>query len=194
MGNKFYIANYNLHLAAQQCPANLTHMSVVCPNIVHVNMCIYIHRHAWTNRCVRTYICRDIIDVHVYICRHEHKYVRLSINRFITLSLYIYMYIYIYKYTHTHRCFVCGCVCQRVRARMRAIRKRRNKTKGKGGKYLKKHKENGTIKYAALSISSFSLRGQVRFGGCGSSLHYGIEFGRSRTGEGSSGGRKRGVV
>jgi hypothetical protein len=31
------------------------------------------------------------------------------------------------------------------------------------------------------------------FGG-GSSLHSGIEFGRSRTGEGSSGGRKKGVV
>jgi hypothetical protein len=30
--------------------------------------------------------------------------------------------------------------------------------------------------------------------GGGSSLHSGIEFGRSRTGEGSSGGRKRGVV
>jgi hypothetical protein len=33
-----------------------------------------------------------------------------------------------------------------------------------------------------------------RHRGCGSSLHSGIEFGRSRTGEGSSGGRKRGVV
>jgi hypothetical protein len=30
--------------------------------------------------------------------------------------------------------------------------------------------------------------------GGGSSLHSGIEFGRSRTGEGSSGGRKKGVV
>jgi len=30
--------------------------------------------------------------------------------------------------------------------------------------------------------------------GRGSSLHPGIEFGRSRTGEGSSEGRKRGVV
>ncbi len=30
--------------------------------------------------------------------------------------------------------------------------------------------------------------------GGGSSLHSGIEFGQSRTGEGSSGGRKRGVV
>jgi hypothetical protein len=35
---------------------------------------------------------------------------------------------------------------------------------------------------------------QVRFGGRGSFLHSGIEFGRSRTCEGSSGGRKRGVV
>ena len=35
---------------------------------------------------------------------------------------------------------------------------------------------------------------QVRSGVRGSSLHSGIEFGRSRTGEGSSGGRKRGVV
>ncbi len=34
----------------------------------------------------------------------------------------------------------------------------------------------------------------LRFGGGGSSLHSGIEFGRSRTGEGSSGGRKKGVV
>ena len=39
-------------------------------------------------------------------------------------------------------------------------------------------------------MSSSCLRGQVRFGGCGSSLHSGIEFGRSRTSEGSSGGRK----
>jgi hypothetical protein len=30
--------------------------------------------------------------------------------------------------------------------------------------------------------------------GWGSSLHSGIEFGRSRTGKGSSGGRKKGVV
>jgi hypothetical protein len=30
--------------------------------------------------------------------------------------------------------------------------------------------------------------------GGGSSLHSGIEFGRSRTGKGSSGGRKKGVV
>ena len=43
-------------------------------------------------------------------------------------------------------------------------------------------------------MSSSSLRGPVRFGECGSSLHSGIEFGRSRTSEGSSGGRKRGVV
>ena len=34
------------------------------------------------------------------------------------------------------------------------------------------------------------LRGQVRSGGWGSSLHSGIEFGRSRTGEGSSGGEE----
>ena len=44
------------------------------------------------------------------------------------------------------------------------------------------------------SLSSSSLRGQVRSGGWGSSLHSGIEFGRSRTSEGSSGGRKMGVV
>ena len=43
-------------------------------------------------------------------------------------------------------------------------------------------------------MSSSCLPGQVRFGGGGSSLHSGIEFGRSRTGEGSSGGRKKGVV
>jgi hypothetical protein len=43
-------------------------------------------------------------------------------------------------------------------------------------------------------MSSSSLRGQVRFGESGSSLHSGIEFGRSRTGKGSSGGRKKGVV
>ena len=36
-------------------------------------------------------------------------------------------------------------------------------------------------------------RGRYGLGG-GSSLHSGIEFGRSRTSEGSSGGRKRGVV
>jgi hypothetical protein len=35
---------------------------------------------------------------------------------------------------------------------------------------------------------------RVGGGGGGSSLHSGIEFGRSRTGKGSSGGRKRGVV
>jgi hypothetical protein len=40
--------------------------------------------------------------------------------------------------------------------------------------------------------SSSSLQGQVQSGGCGSSLHSGIEFGRSRTGEGSSGGRRGG--
>jgi hypothetical protein len=37
-------------------------------------------------------------------------------------------------------------------------------------------------------------RGKYGLGGGGSSLHSGIEFGRSRTGEGSSGGRKKGVV
>jgi hypothetical protein len=36
--------------------------------------------------------------------------------------------------------------------------------------------------------------GQVWFRGGGSSLHSGIEFGRSRNGKGSSGGRKKGVV
>jgi hypothetical protein len=44
------------------------------------------------------------------------------------------------------------------------------------------------------SMSSACLQGQVQFGGGGSSLHSGIEFGQSRTGKGSSGGRKRGVV
>ena len=39
-------------------------------------------------------------------------------------------------------------------------------------------------------MSSSSLRGQVRFGGGGSSLHSGIEFGRSRTGRGLQGGGK----
>jgi hypothetical protein len=37
-------------------------------------------------------------------------------------------------------------------------------------------------------------RGRYGLGKVGSSLHSGIEFGRSRTGEGSSGGRKKGVV
>jgi hypothetical protein len=37
-------------------------------------------------------------------------------------------------------------------------------------------------------------RGRYGWGGCGSSLHSGIEFGRSRTDEGSPGGRKTGVV
>jgi hypothetical protein len=41
-------------------------------------------------------------------------------------------------------------------------------------------------------MSSSRLQGQVRFGGGGSSLHSGIEFGRSRTGEGSSGGKEEG--
>jgi hypothetical protein len=44
------------------------------------------------------------------------------------------------------------------------------------------------------SMSSSCIQGQVRFGAGGSSLHSGIEFGRSSAGEGSSGGRKRGVV
>jgi hypothetical protein len=37
-------------------------------------------------------------------------------------------------------------------------------------------------------------RGRYCLGGAGSSLHSGIKFGRSRTGEGSSGGKKRGGV
>jgi hypothetical protein len=37
-------------------------------------------------------------------------------------------------------------------------------------------------------------RGRYGLGVGGSSLHSGIEFGRSRTGEGSSGGRKKGLV
>jgi hypothetical protein len=41
---------------------------------------------------------------------------------------------------------------------------------------------------------SFLSAGAGTVWGGGSSLHSGIEFGRSRTGEGSSGGRKRGVV
>ena len=40
----------------------------------------------------------------------------------------------------------------------------------------------------------FSSVGAGMFGGFGSSLHSGIEFGLSRTGKGSSGGRKKGVV
>jgi hypothetical protein len=43
-------------------------------------------------------------------------------------------------------------------------------------------------------MSSSRLKGQVWFGGVGSSLHAGIEYGQSRTGKGSSGGRKKGVV
>ena len=39
----------------------------------------------------------------------------------------------------------------------------------------------------------FSSVGAGMVGGVGSSLHSGIEFGRSRTGDGSSGGRKKGV-
>ena len=41
-------------------------------------------------------------------------------------------------------------------------------------------------------MSTSSLRGQVRSGGWGSSLHSGIQCGRSRTGEGSLGGGRRG--
>ena len=41
-------------------------------------------------------------------------------------------------------------------------------------------------------MSSSCLQGQVRFGGGGSSLHSGIEFGRIRTGEWSSGGEEEG--
>ena len=40
----------------------------------------------------------------------------------------------------------------------------------------------------------FSSVGAGTVLGGGSSLHSGIEFSRSRTGEGSSGGRKKGVV
>jgi len=40
----------------------------------------------------------------------------------------------------------------------------------------------------------FSSVGAGTVWGGGSSLHSGIEFGRSRTGEGSSGGRKKEVV
>ena len=43
-----------------------------------------------------------------------------------------------------------------------------------------------TMGSVCSSMSSSCLRGQVRFGGCGSSLPPGVEFGRSRTGEGSS--------
>ena len=43
-------------------------------------------------------------------------------------------------------------------------------------------------------MSGSCLQGQVRFGGGVSSHHSGIEVGQSRTCEGSSGGRKRGVV
>jgi hypothetical protein len=39
-----------------------------------------------------------------------------------------------------------------------------------------------------------ACRGRSVFLGGGSSLHSGIEFGESRTGEGSSRGRKKGVV
>jgi hypothetical protein len=40
----------------------------------------------------------------------------------------------------------------------------------------------------------FSSLGAGMVLGGGSSLHSGIEFGQSRTGKGSSGGRKKGVV
>ncbi len=42
-------------------------------------------------------------------------------------------------------------------------------------------------------MSSSCLQGQVRFWGGVSSPHSGIEFGWSRTGEGSSRGRKKGA-
>jgi len=42
--------------------------------------------------------------------------------------------------------------------------------------------------FVGLCMSSSRLSGQARFGGVG------IEFGRSRTGEGSLGVRKKGVV
>jgi hypothetical protein len=48
------------------------------------------------------------------------------------------------------------------------------------------------IVYVNIQFSSVGA-GTVEGGG-GSSLHSGIEFGRSRTVEGSSGGRKKGVV
>jgi hypothetical protein len=127
-----------LHLEAQQCPANLTHMSVVCPNTVCINMCIYTQTHM-DDSCVRKNICRDIIYVHAYmcICIHEHKYVRLSINRFIFLSLYvciyIYIYIQIYTYTHVLCLWMCASESLRAHARIREIWKRRNKTKWEGG-------------------------------------------------------------
>ena len=43
-------------------------------------------------------------------------------------------------------------------------------------------------------MSNCCLQGQVQLGEGGSSFHSGIEFGRSRTCGGSSGGRKKGVV
>jgi hypothetical protein len=52
----------------------------------------------------------------------------------------------------------------------------------------------GGSRTAALVYVQFSSVGAGMVGGGGSSLHSGIEFGRSRTGEGSSGGRKKGVV
>jgi hypothetical protein len=42
------------------------------------------------------------------------------------------------------------------------------------------------------NINSSCLQGQVLFWGGGSPLHSGIEFGQSRTSEGSSGGRRGG--
>ena len=43
-------------------------------------------------------------------------------------------------------------------------------------------------------MSNCCLQGQVQLGEGGSSFHSGIEFGRSGTGKGSSGWRKKGVV
>jgi hypothetical protein len=52
------------------------------------------------------------------------------------------------------------------------------------------------INFAAAIAAALRINnaGAGTVWGCGSSLHSGIEFGRSRTGKGSSGGRKRGVV
>jgi hypothetical protein len=53
--------------------------------------------------------------------------------------------------------------------------------------YLFLQKQKIDVKFSPVGA------GTVWEGG-GSSLHSGIEFGESRTGEGSSGGRKKGVV
>ncbi len=45
-----------------------------------------------------------------------------------------------------------------------------------------------------VQFSSVGAGIEVWFGGFGSSLHSGIEFGRSRTGKGSSARKKKGVV